>query len=72
MVGAANHLNTMPYVIPISTRPAALRVTGVFTHTPEGFEAKDPTTGQDSQPPGPDSEMLRVTVQLLASVTVTR
>ena len=61
----------MPKVLPISAKPEAVKDTVALTHTPAGVAFKLPTTGQTSQPPGPDRVTANDAVQLFKSVTVT-
>jgi hypothetical protein len=71
LVGAPKNLNVMPKVLPISVNPEAVSETVVLTHTPEGDAFNVPTTGQTSQPPGPDKVTANEAVQLFEPVTTT-
>lgn len=69
--GVVDILKVMPKVTPISERPLTVSVVGLPTQGGLGLAVIEVIVGQMSQPPGPTSVKVRLTVQPLAAVTTT-
>ena len=66
------YLKMMPYVDPMSVKPACVSMKFVPAHTGLALAVNKPIVGHTLQPPGPDNVYEAVDVQPLPAVTVTK